>query len=203
MAPSAYTKAGLPNTILGIKCPSHKKFKVAQVLSYFKVNFNKGDKKPQLLAVLLTLSKTISMKEQTAITSWLNNPNATLSQLADVVSEARSQRPDSESAPPGSSSAPTTDGTNQQYDPNGKECAACTDKLSAECFPDKLSSSCDHKSNICKSCLKRYIDIYIREHPYQQVQCPECKQILLEDAVREFASEDSFERWVLLARRSV
>ncbi|KAH6711019.1 hypothetical protein BKA61DRAFT_677654 [Leptodontidium sp. MPI-SDFR-AT-0119] len=195
MASTKYSEAGLPQTILGISCQSHKGFKIEPVLSYFKVNVRKGSSKIELLKALNTFAPSVSEREQKAITDWLQANNATLANLALQITAARTPTSSNDNTEGNGKAAKLQTG-NTMHDPQGKECPVCVETLTEQSFPSgKITSSCLHEATFCKDCLQKFIEGNIREHPWSKVQCPECQETASDDEVQSLASKETFERY--------
>lgn len=76
--------------------------------------------------------------------------------------------------------------------PPRRDCCVCNESLGMESF-QKTATSCQHEPSSCRQCLTRHIDTQIPEMAWDQVSCPECPETLGFGAVKEFASEATFE----------
>ncbi|KAG4439289.1 hypothetical protein IFR05_005222 [Cadophora sp. M221] len=148
-----YSTAELPQTILSISCQSHKACNIEPVLSYYKVDVRKGANKVELLQALNSFAPTVSMREQQAITGWLQANNATLADLASQITAARTSTGSNDNTESNGRAAKLSTG-NTVHDPQGKECPVCVETLTEESFPNgKITSSCLHEPTFCKGCL--------------------------------------------------
>ena len=196
MAPTNYSKAGLPETIFGTSCQSHRAWKISHVLSYYKVDIRKGASKVELLSALQSFALSVSGKEEQAIKTWLQAQNVTLAGLASAITAARDATSLKADLIDGDETKNPPTGKTKQ-DPHGKQCPVCVETLTVDSFPDcKITASCAHEPTFCRDCLERCVNDRIRDHPWAKVHCPECNKVASYNDVQGLASEKLFERWL-------
>lgn len=77
------------------------------------------------------------------------------------------------------------------------DCVVCFETLSPQNTPKrKITSSCNHKPDVCKSCLAASISTQINSKVWDQIDCPTCGQRLDFQDVEEFADSAVFGRLV-------
>ncbi|KAL2068960.1 hypothetical protein VTL71DRAFT_15298 [Oculimacula yallundae] len=187
MAPTPYSKAGLPETILGIPCSAHRAWSISYVLSYYKVNIRKSATKIELLTALDSFAPTVSQNEQRAIVNWFQSHNATLTGLAASIIAAKNLEEND------MTNTVATGST--MHDSQGAECPVCLEHLTAESFPQgKITSTCVHEPTFCKDCLTKYVGTRVHEYPWSKVFCPECKETFSDEEVQIWTSSQAFEK---------
>ena len=82
------------------------------------------------------------------------------------------------------------------------ECVVCTErKPRAGNFPTRrITMACDHDPHVCLECLEKSIQSNFQERFWDQISCPECSRRLQRDDVRDFATTEIFERYLLICR---
>jgi hypothetical protein len=71
------------------------------------------------------------------------------------------------------------------------------ESLAAERFPKvRITSTCQHETTTCSSCLNQSIDSQIDHRDWDQVTCTECNEKLSYDDVKEAASDNGFQRYM-------
>ncbi|KAE9380098.1 hypothetical protein N431DRAFT_314511, partial [Stipitochalara longipes BDJ] len=76
------------------------------------------------------------------------------------------------------------------------ECIVCFENLDLETFPQqKLTESCTHKPRVCGDCLTRSINAQIEQVSWDEVGCPECRQVFSHEVVKQWASPEAFTRY--------
>ena len=74
-------------------------------------------------------------------------------------------------------------------------CAVCFEDLSPRDFPERrITASCTHEPDVCRSCLSTSISTQLRSRFWNQIGCPTCGERLNFPDVKDFADPDIFER---------
>ena len=75
------------------------------------------------------------------------------------------------------------------------DCVVCLETLNAQKTPKrKITSSCNHEPDVCKSCLTTWISTQLDSKVWDQIDCPSCGQRLDFQDVKAFADPLVFER---------
>lgn len=159
----------------------------------------------QLLRALVYLEAEVSEEDERDITAWLNGDFG-YDSLAKVLRRSRRSRKKRSRRSPSVRREDTPEHEVFNNDISGDEapkprslktCLTCVEDLTPRKFPKKgLAKECNHEPNVCKDCLTRSIDIQIPDVAWDQVQCPECSVILPFEVVKNYASPETFERYV-------
>ncbi|KAF1841757.1 uncharacterized protein K460DRAFT_255016, partial [Cucurbitaria berberidis CBS 394.84] len=76
-----------------------------------------------------------------------------------------------------------------------KDCIICTDTRSLSRFPSRPpSTQCAHEVDVCRRCLKKWIQSESATKIWDEINCPVCSMRLQHKDMREFASHDVFRR---------
>lgn len=201
MQPLAYNNASLPESILGIECKSFHAGKIALLLSYFKVPLKKGASKIALLQILSIFCIALPKEEETVVRDWLSNENATPAQLAIAIRSVRGVGGDTTHGDSVALSqvVDKVDVTHLAKDlveiVYCQDCPICAETLSEKYFPHRNpTSTCKHDPTLCKLCLQKCIDNFIEKHPYEAVECPECKELIADGDLEIMASREGVSR---------
>lgn len=153
------------------------------LLNHFEKQFNKRATKMALFYQLRELEQELRAVPVAAIEDWLQDDTQTeadIAQLLDFMDgkielhELISQTPQQPQA----------------------ECCVCMEKLGIDNFPrEAITQQCNHAPTVCRNCLTQSIDSQIPEKERDQIQCPECRETLPYDVVKEWTSPESFERY--------
>ena len=74
-------------------------------------------------------------------------------------------------------------------------CTVCCENLDTDNFPaHKVTSTCQHEPDICKTCLASSIATQFSNKIWDQVACPTCHARLSFHDIQEFATKDIFEK---------
>jgi hypothetical protein len=65
----------------------------------------------------------------------------------------------------------------------------------------KITSSCQHRPTVCRDCLTHWITENIQEGKWDEIRCPECRQILEYNDVKRNTPKDLFDRYDKLLLR--
>jgi hypothetical protein len=76
-----------------------------------------------------------------------------------------------------------------------KTCITCLEDKYTSRFPFQVTSTCTHDINICKPCLRHWIDEKLNSTG-MNIPCPECNQAMGYEDVRRCAKKPQFERYV-------
>ncbi|CAG8543283.1 10371_t:CDS:2, partial [Dentiscutata heterogama] len=81
-------------------------------------------------------------------------------------------------------------------DDEKKECSICTENVDIKAFLN-VTDLCCHDSNICRECIGEYIKHELEDKGNINISCPleDCHEILREQDVKEFTSEDVFAKY--------
>jgi hypothetical protein len=79
-----------------------------------------------------------------------------------------------------------------------KPCITCLEDKYHKRFMPKITKSCDHPTNICKKCTRRWIDERL-DNKGTTIPCPECNSELDYDDVKRCATHEQFEKYDRLA----
>lgn len=75
------------------------------------------------------------------------------------------------------------------------DCVVCLETLNAQNIPKrKITSTCDHEPDVCKSCLTTSISTQLDSKVWDQIDCPSCGQRLDFRDVKAFADPVVFAR---------
>jgi hypothetical protein len=80
--------------------------------------------------------------------------------------------------------------------PLATSCVVCGDDKRVSEMPGQITSSCEHKPNMCNDCVGQWIASSLDTTAWDRLRCPECPQLLAYENVRAFADRDVFDRLV-------
>jgi hypothetical protein len=84
-----------------------------------------------------------------------------------------------------------------------KECVICTDSRSLSRFPsDPPTAQCNHDADVCRRCLRTWINTTFASKIWNEINCPICSVRLAYEDVREFAPTEVFRTYRKLSRRA-
>jgi hypothetical protein len=83
-----------------------------------------------------------------------------------------------------------------KYNVAKKTCMTCMEDKDASRFPSLITDSCTHENNICKTCLRHWIDEQLNSNG-TKINCPECSQAMGYEDVKRCTKRRQFERYVL------
>jgi hypothetical protein len=76
-----------------------------------------------------------------------------------------------------------------------KECIVCTEKRPADRFPSRApTAECTHPIDICRRCIRTWIENEFATRMWDTVHCPICPALLEHEDMREFAPSHVFRR---------
>lgn len=75
-----------------------------------------------------------------------------------------------------------------------KTCITCLDNKYNNRFVIKITKSCTHPTNVCKKCLRKWIDERL-DNNGTTIPCPECRETLEHDDVRKCSTKEQFEKY--------
>jgi hypothetical protein len=76
-----------------------------------------------------------------------------------------------------------------------KECIVCIDRLPEDHFPYRApTAECTHTMNICRRCIRTWIETEFATKMWDSVHCPICPALLEYEDMREFAPSRVFRR---------
>jgi hypothetical protein len=76
-----------------------------------------------------------------------------------------------------------------------KECIVCTDRRSEVRFPSRApTAECTHPIDICRRCIRAWIESEFTTNMWDTVHCPICPALLEHEDMREFAPSHIFRR---------
>ncbi|KAK6385294.1 hypothetical protein LTR65_009220 [Meristemomyces frigidus] len=79
--------------------------------------------------------------------------------------------------------------------PTKKECIICCDERSISRFPALCDGpECEH--NVCSRCWKKHLAAETESKAWNDVKCPECRQVLQEAEMQVLASETTYMLWL-------
>ncbi|TVY62711.1 E3 ubiquitin-protein ligase dbl4 [Lachnellula suecica] len=171
MAPTAGRYEGIPDIIMGNGRRRYQKKHISEILRRYGKRHAKGGRKSSLLHLLVDLEKTIPDEDKKIIARWMRQ-SLPLPALSKFFDDAL--------------------GENK---PVIVDCTVCMESLELGDFPQqKLTSSCDHKSLTCASCLTQSIEAQIADTPWDQITCPQCPELVSFESVKSVVSAEAFER---------
>jgi hypothetical protein len=76
------------------------------------------------------------------------------------------------------------------------ECSTCAESLPAEDFPSL--SACEHKPDVCRSCLLAWLAASMDSTVWENIECPSsgCKSHISHEDVKTHAPQDVFARYL-------
>ncbi|KAH6620068.1 hypothetical protein C7974DRAFT_225695 [Boeremia exigua] len=84
-----------------------------------------------------------------------------------------------------------------------KECLVCTDNRLVSRFPTHPPTArCVHNADVCRRCLRTWIDTSFADRVWDEIDCPVCSQRLAYEDVREFAPSEIFRRYKKLSTKA-
>ncbi|KAH6848109.1 hypothetical protein B0I37DRAFT_415786 [Chaetomium sp. MPI-CAGE-AT-0009] len=97
--------------------------------------------------------------------------------------------------------------TNQRRLPDilsgDRECIICTDTKPVSHFPTAgITKSCAHEPATCLVCVATSIRTDLSSRLWNEIKCPECRELLEYDDVQRFADDETKERYQTLSFRS-
>ncbi|KAK3315464.1 hypothetical protein B0H66DRAFT_628584 [Apodospora peruviana] len=85
-----------------------------------------------------------------------------------------------------------------------RECCICTDTKDVTKFPGaSITISCTHPPGACLECIAASIKSDLNNRLWNDIRCPECREVLQYDDVQRFADEETKERYQTLSFRYV
>ncbi|KAH6622637.1 hypothetical protein F5144DRAFT_335312 [Chaetomium tenue] len=97
--------------------------------------------------------------------------------------------------------------TNQRRLPDilsgDRDCIICTDTKPVSEFPTAaITKACTHEPTTCLVCVATSIRTDLSNRLWNEIKCPECRELLEYDDVQRFADEETKERYQTLSFRS-
>ncbi|OCK79708.1 hypothetical protein K432DRAFT_426286 [Lepidopterella palustris CBS 459.81] len=84
-----------------------------------------------------------------------------------------------------------------------QDCIVCVETRSVRHFPNRPpTSSCTHTTQVCKRCLRDWIRSEFKAKVWNQINCPECRSLMLHEDIREFAPPEVFRKYDSLATKA-
>jgi hypothetical protein len=74
-------------------------------------------------------------------------------------------------------------------------CGVCRESQGAEDRPLRVTSACDHKTNICRPCIQSWMSACIDRDGWNKARCPTCFSPMEYGDVKACASAATFERY--------
>lgn len=75
------------------------------------------------------------------------------------------------------------------------ECQACYENLPSDLFPARrITTECQHEETVCLACLSFDISTQLKDKVWNQLACTLCSAKLQPWDVKEFTTEETFER---------
>lgn len=94
----------------------------------------------------------------------------------------------------------TGTGTSPTETPAELECLVCYETLPSSDFPeDTITEGCQHETNACLSCINYSIQEPITRGALHLIVCPLCPEKLERDDIKEYATKEIFERYLILS----
>ena len=81
---------------------------------------------------------------------------------------------------------------------DGTDCEVCLRTLPLESFPQQdFGSKCNHKADICASCLEQAITVNVKSNSWNNVPCPysSCERMLESSVVRKYLKGQLLEKY--------
>ena len=165
--------ASVPTSILGCSYKYWRKTQLTAVLDHYAEPYPEGASKPDLMKALhvLTQRQPITPRDKSRILHPRSRP--TPLGLGNV----------------------DPSGVNEPSPTPGKLCTVCLESIETEQSPKrKLSSTCDHETTLCQSCLATWISTQLSSKIWDQISCPDCGAGLGHQDIKDFADEETFQR---------
>lgn len=181
MVSAAQRYARFPETIFDLRCSQLRANRMIQVLTYYKKRCPRHTKKERMLDLMVSLEKELGPEDIEVISSWLQSSRSgsALRKMLNGTSRAVEGFSNEE-----------LEVVNPQ-----QECSVCMESYDGSHYSrKKLSVQCQHEHSICRACLSQSINAQIPEVAWDQVQCPECPEILAFATVKKWASKEAFEK---------
>ncbi|KAL4999178.1 hypothetical protein BDV10DRAFT_58729 [Aspergillus recurvatus] len=82
-------------------------------------------------------------------------------------------------------------------------CIICLEPFSADGVkaPDTLSIACQHPPSVCYICLSKSIKHDLETKFWDEIKCPECQALFIDEDIKRFADEETFIRYDRLSFR--
>lgn len=87
--------------------------------------------------------------------------------------------------------------------PATDECIVCTEDKTAGEMAIKTTSSCQHRSKVCRDCQKMWLEKEVQEGRWAKLKCFECLESLEYCDVKRNASKETFDRYDNFMLRNV
>lgn len=79
-----------------------------------------------------------------------------------------------------------------------RECVICANERSLYHFPSRPPTiECEHHIDVCKRCLRIWIEVQYQTQVWNDINCPTCSSLLTLPDMRDFAPTDIFKRYDL------
>ncbi|KAK3683352.1 hypothetical protein B0T22DRAFT_246180 [Podospora appendiculata] len=96
--------------------------------------------------------------------------------------------------------------TNQRKLPDiaagDRECIVCTETKKVQDFPQAaVTNKCSHAPSTCLQCVATSIKTDLNNRLWNEIKCPECREVLQYDDVQRFADPETKERYQNLSFR--
>jgi hypothetical protein len=196
--------AEFPPRILGHKCAHYRKDHIIQILMYYNRRHAISATKKRLPTYLLTAEKTIPKGDKAAVQAWMNQWPEPCQRFSEFINrdDGTYDADDSEDDMPLANRKKSTPGSaSTTITANTTECAVWMESLGLDSFPKhKTTPLCNHSPITCSSCLRQSIESEISDRPWDQIQCPDCPELLPFDSVKAIVSPEAFERYDSLPR---
>lgn len=177
-----------------------------QILRHHRRRLLVRDTKSALLDILINLEKRLSDQSRGNIESWMRQSRYYKPSFADFVkpegendsdddSQVSKRQKSSKKPERKASNNYIQDGTSMDVDDGSRiDCTVCLESLLKNEFPKhKITTRCE--ASTCSSCLTEAVESQISQKPWNQIECPECPELVPFEAVKEIVSEEAFERY--------
>lgn len=83
----------------------------------------------------------------------------------------------------------------EAWTPRTAECTICMETLPRSVFPHSgITKLCKHETDICYACMQQNVAAYIQAGAQNDLECPNCPEIVSYEDMKVFATEEDFER---------
>ncbi|OCK79848.1 hypothetical protein K432DRAFT_354127 [Lepidopterella palustris CBS 459.81] len=83
-----------------------------------------------------------------------------------------------------------------------QSCVVCGNEKTESKFPPRITSTCTHKPNTCKSCLRKWLASELESKGWDRISCPECRQTMQHADMQKHARKETFQRYDNLSTRA-
>jgi E3 ubiquitin-protein ligase RNF14 len=81
-------------------------------------------------------------------------------------------------------------------------CVVCGDHVPSASLPSSITAACSHPPQTCRPCIASWISSRLQTSGHGSLTCPQCKERLDDNRVREFAAPETYQQYEDLVLRS-